>query len=264
MSFQDRWMGILPNGGAAGPRTQARMARLLESRRDLGYVEDGAILVCLPVLTGLYDLYVAASNETILAGACEDFLPGLVDLLGADATVNLKTELVAPFAPFGFSPIEQIHYYILDSLGGTEIVPQIRLASFEDVDTILEIDARSFPLPYRRGRDELLMHVSEASIVRVVDLGGLIAGFSILQPLGSCYHLGAIGVAAEHRGEGWGGKLLDDAIREAHFRGAESLGLTTQTRNVQARSLYEKRGFVGGPRADFWARAGQGLEIERF
>ncbi len=264
MTFEERWLAILPDGGAAGPRTRARMSGLLDRMPHLGHVSDDVVMVALPVLPGLLDLYVAERDEDSLVRSCATFLPELLSHLGSDVTVNLRSESTAPFVAYGFAPLEQIHYYTLDPLGPGRPDPRVRIADGEDLQAILAIDAASFPLPYRRGPEELNMHVQGASIVRVMDIGGQLAGFSILQPLGPRYHLGAVGVAPAHQGQGLGRLLLEDAIHAAHERGAASIGLTTQTRNVRARRMYEQRGFTGEPHPEFWARAGVGLEVHLF
>lgn|GEM_PF-1810629 len=264
MTFEERWLAILPDGGAAGPRTRARMAGLLERSPHLGHVSDGVIMVALPVLPRLFDLYVAARDEEILARSGSEFLPDLLAHLGPDVTVMLRSESTAPFVAHGFAPLEQIHYYTLEPLVPGRPDPRVRIADREDLPAILAIDAATFPLPYRRGPEELNMHVQGASIVRVMDIGGQLAGFSILQPLGPRYHLGAVGVAPTHQGQGLGRLLLEDAIHTAHQYGAASIGLTTQTRNVRARRMYEQRGFTGEPHPEFWARAGVGMEIHLF
>ena len=261
MSFEERWLNILPHGGAAGPRTRARMANLLIEMPHLGHVAHGVVMVALPILPGLYELYVAAKDESLLVAACAVFLPGLLETLGPATTVNLKSDFTKPFEPYGFAPIEQIHYYTLDRLAPGREDPRIRGAMIDDLPSLLTIDSAAFPLPYRRGRDEMRMHVQDASFVRVLEIAGVIAAFSILQPLGPRYHLGAVGVSPRHQGEGLGRLLLEDAIQVAFARGASGIGLTTQTRNVRARRLYEKRGFEGEPFSDFWARAGLGLEL---
>ena len=264
MTLEESWLRILPEGGFAGPRTRARMTRVLERMPHLGLVSDDVVMVALPILPELHEMYVAAIDEARLAACCARFLPGLLEVLGPGMTINLKADLTSPFEPYGFAPIEQIHYYTLERLSPCSPDPRVRMARVSDIETMLEIDSASFPLPYRRGPDEMLMHVRDASIVRVVVVDDQVAGFSIIQPLGPRFHLGAVGVSPSHQGLGLGRLLLDDAIHVALHAGATGIGLTTQTRNGRARSMYEKRGFEGQLHAEFWARAGLGVELHLY
>lgn len=56
--------------------------------------------------------------------------------------------------------------------------------------------------------------------------------------------IGLLGVAAEARGRGIGAALADKAVAWAHERGASSVAVATQARNVPALRLYAERGFL--------------------
>lgn len=55
----------------------------------------------------------------------------------------------------------------------------------------------------------------------------------------------AIGVVADRRGSGWGGKLLAGLLEMARGEGFDAVSLTTVAKwNRQAIVLYERHGFV--------------------
>lgn len=55
----------------------------------------------------------------------------------------------------------------------------------------------------------------------------------------------SVRIAADMRGLGLGGKLMEEAIRRARARGAVLVQLTTDARRDRARTFYERLGFKG-------------------
>lgn len=64
-------------------------------------------------------------------------------------------------------------------------------------------------------------------------------------PFQGMEHVGRLGmgVLAEHRGRGFGRRLLQGAIRGAHDRGIWRIELDVFASNARARHLYEREGF---------------------
>ncbi len=87
------------------------------------------------------------------------------------------------------------------------------------------------------------------------------AGFAILNAASGS--LDAIAVAAEHRGSGIGGLLLDAVIRDARARRLTELQLVTAQSNVAALSLFQRVGFEILERRRRFYRAGQDAVVLR-
>ncbi|MEU7921048.1 GNAT family N-acetyltransferase [Micromonospora zamorensis] len=73
--------------------------------------------------------------------------------------------------------------------------------------------------------------------------------------LGERLFLNGIAVAAEQRGRGWGGLLLDDGYELARQFGCTELALDVSLGNPGARRLYERHGFIEETYAE-WSEAG--------
>ena len=56
--------------------------------------------------------------------------------------------------------------------------------------------------------------------------------------------LNALAVAETHRGQGYGGEILDATIQDAYVRGLGSVCLDVHRNNKTAQRLYASRGFV--------------------
>jgi GNAT superfamily N-acetyltransferase len=62
-------------------------------------------------------------------------------------------------------------------------------------------------------------------------------------PIEGLCHVSMVFVAPDRWGEGLGGRLVDALLEEVRGRGYDRAQLWTQTENVRARRLYERRGF---------------------
>lgn len=84
---------------------------------------------------------------------------------------------------------------------------------------------------------------NENSEVLVVDIKGKVAGFisiSIDKKIGD---IGLIAIDENHRGKGFGGKLLNAALNWFNKKGAQEVEVVTQGRNLGSQKLYQKYGF---------------------
>ncbi len=79
---------------------------------------------------------------------------------------------------------------------------------------------------------------------KTLSVDGKIEGYLCATQLFEEAELLNIAVSPERRGNGYGGALLDDFLREMRSRGVERVYLEVRLSNVAARSLYEKRGFT--------------------
>ena len=132
----------------------------------------------------------------------------------------------------------------------------VRPLAEDDLQSVLSLERSVYPAPWR------IEHFA-----RVLDLaGGLgwvaaaaprgeIVGYAVGWVVGDEAELANIAVAAERRGGGIGGRLLEVFRDEARERGAARLYLEVRASNEIARSFYEGRGFeVVGRRPGYYSR----------
>lgn len=256
MTFAERWQALPHAGGIAGPRTVSWMDATARERPEHAYVGEDAILVALPVHASLVDLYMAGSDEAALTAALDREMPRLLAVIGPRPAIVVKGSEGHLLESHGFERVDELLYYVMDPLQAGADHPAIRPATPEDLAALLALDHAAFPRPYQRGRNELAVHLEGAATVKVAVADGMLFGFSILQPLGARYHLGAVGVHPDRQRQGWGRVLFLEAVHAANLAGATSLGLTTQVGNTPSRRIYESVGMVSQPLGPVWARNG--------
>ena len=83
----------------------------------------------------------------------------------------------------------------------------------------------------------------------LLDAEGRVCGTYSLRPIPEerRLHLGRFGIAPDLRGRGLGRLMIAEAVRMAYAGGAEKLTLYVYDRNLAARRLYERLGFVPSP-----------------
>lgn len=256
MTFAERWQSLPHAGGTAGPRTVGWMERTAREHPEHAYIGEDAILVALPVHPGLVDLYMAGQDETALVTALAREMPRLLAVVGPRPAIVVKGSEGHLLEPFGFERVDDLLYYLMDPIQAGAAHPLVRPAEVADLPELLELDHASFPRPYQRGLNEMTVHVEGTSLVKVAEDEGGIFGFSILQPLGERYHLGAVGVHPDRQRQGWGRILFQEAVHAAREAGATSLGLTTQVSNTPSRRIYETAGMTSERLGPVWARTG--------
>lgn len=256
MTFAARWRSLPHGGCVAGNRTLSWMERDALERPACAYLGDDAMLVPLLAHEGLIELYMAGKDAPALEGAIAREWPRIAANIGAAPLIVAKGTEGRHFAPHGFERIDELLYYLLDPLPPGEQHPSVRPAAAHELDALVMLDRAAFPAAFQRSRQEMAAHLNEVSVVRVASQGDRLIGFTILQPLGERYHLGAIGVSPAMQNRGWGKILLADALATARLAGAKAVGLTTQASNLSSRALYERFGMVATPAGPVWARRG--------
>lgn len=115
----------------------------------------------------------------------------------------------------------------------------VRVATPDDLDTLLELDAACFATPWgaKAWRGEF-----EASAI-VLLAGSPARGFACAVVIQACCELRRIGVDPAARGTGIGRSLLLDVIARAHQAGCDQVQLEVARGNVAACSLYRAHGF---------------------
>lgn len=110
-----------------------------------------------------------------------------------------------------------------------------------DLDQVAALEATLQPFPWSRGNfaDSLTAGYS----VWVCRLGGELIGFSVVMSVIDEAHLLNIGVAARYHGQGYGARLLRNAMQAARQGGATKLFLEVRPSNERAVELYRHFGF---------------------
>jgi ribosomal-protein-alanine N-acetyltransferase len=119
----------------------------------------------------------------------------------------------------------------------------IRTMNENDLHAVLAIEQASFPSPWKR---EHFLHEIAAphSYPCIAVCEGVVVGFVCLTSLFEEAQILDIAVAADRRGSGIAGKMLEYAIGAARDKGAEVMSLEVRSTNNAAISLYERFGFV--------------------
>jgi len=120
-----------------------------------------------------------------------------------------------------------------------------RLASTDDLDGVLAIEAASFNNPTTREWYEAELKRPEVCFIYVLRTPGTpVAGFCAFWLVIDQAHINNLAVLPELRGHGLGTQLLEAVIAEATQLGAILLTLEVRQSNAPALRLYEKAGFT--------------------
>ena len=136
--------------------------------------------------------------------------------------------------------------------------PLIRVLTSRDLDRIMEIELAAYPFPWTRGIFEDCLRVGYDC--RGVQLGPVLAGYSVLTHfVGEC-HLLNLCIDPAWQRRRLGSLLLEQALRTAISERCTSMFLEVRPSNEAGIRLYEKRGFrVVGERPDYY-RSERGRE----
>jgi ribosomal-protein-alanine N-acetyltransferase len=121
-----------------------------------------------------------------------------------------------------------------------------------DVDAVAALEAATFSRPWSVETFRRL--VGEATVlVRVADVVGTVAGYGVVMAVADQGEIANLAVAAQHRGRGLGGRLLDALLAAAAGAGVTRVYLEVRPSNTAARRLYAARGFTAlGRRRDYY------------
>jgi len=138
-----------------------------------------------------------------------------------------------------------------------EIPAHARTMVHEDLSQVSDIERRSYDFPWSHGvfRDCLLAGYT----CIVLERGDTIAGYGILSVAAGEAHVLNLCVDPEYRRLGYGDRLLDEMLRRAKAASVKEIFLEVRPSNVNALSLYRKKGFrqIAHRRAYYQARYGR-------
>lgn len=142
----------------------------------------------------------------------------------------------------------------------TRIRPMVK----EDLDRVLAIERQSFPYPWNRAffEEELVENGRTTCLVSVYQ--GKVVGYYTAWHVAGESSLNKIGVDPDFRGQGIGGRLVEDFLASSFGRGSEDCFLEVAVNNEPALALYEKFGFEKvGIRRNYYAQTGLDAYVMR-
>lgn len=111
-----------------------------------------------------------------------------------------------------------------------------------DLDGVMAIEPRVFPIPWSRQSYEELMKL-DTVVLRVAKRGTTLVGYTLFQWWGDELELHTIGVMPEEQRQGVGRRLLEDLFAYARQQGVARIFLLVRASNLAARALYEQFSF---------------------
>lgn len=140
-------------------------------------------------------------------------------------------------------------------------IPQVpvhtRTMVHDDLAQVSDIERRSYDFPWSHGvfRDCLLAGYT----CIVLERGDTVAGYGILSVAAGEAHVLNICVDPDYRRLGYGDRLLDELLARARSASVKEVFLEVRPSNVNALSLYRKKGFrqIAQRRAYYQARSGR-------
>lgn len=134
----------------------------------------------------------------------------------------------------------------------------IRKATLDDVEAIVYVGHRTWPLAYAglAGDDYVAMGLAkwwtveattalvEANRCTVAQVEGQVVGVAAAGPLDGELVLWKLYVVPEHQGRGIGGQLLDRVLADATLTGYRDIRLAYLDGNTRGARFYRDRGFV--------------------
>jgi len=132
--------------------------------------------------------------------------------------------------------------------------PLIRPLNWGDLDRIMEIELAAYPVPWTRGIFSDCIRVGYDCWGLV--LGQRLLGYSIQTSAAGEAHLLNLCIEPAWQRRGFGGLLLENAIRLARSRGCNSMFLEVRPSNRAGIALYQNRGFTQiGRRPGYYSAA---------
>lgn len=122
--------------------------------------------------------------------------------------------------------------------------PVIRPMTAEDIPTVIDLDQRSFSLPWPERSFRFEVTENPASRCWVAELDGRVVGMIVVWLLVDEAHVATLATHPDYRRQGIGKRLLAHALRQMLAEGAESSFLEVRESNVAAQEMYRKFGYV--------------------
>lgn len=110
-----------------------------------------------------------------------------------------------------------------------------------DLDAVTSLEASLQVFPWTRGNFEDSLKAGHS--VWVLRKGGELVGYSVVMAVIDEAHLLNIGISPAYQGQGFGARMLRNAMAAARHGGAATMFLEVRPSNEQAVALYRHFGF---------------------
>jgi [ribosomal protein S18]-alanine N-acetyltransferase len=124
----------------------------------------------------------------------------------------------------------------------------IRKMTLEDVPGVIDLDQKSFSLPWPERSFRFELTANPASRCWVADFDGRIVGMVVVWLIIDEAHVATLATHPDFRRRGIGTKLLSHALRHMIDEGARSSFLEVRESNSSAQEMYRKFGYEASGR----------------
>lgn len=121
---------------------------------------------------------------------------------------------------------------------------KIRRATFDDLDSLVEIEIDAFSTPWSQAALGVELSVNDTARYFVAEKDGKIIGYGGMWVIIDEAHITNLAVLTEYRGQGVGQALVDALKDQAREENCRAATLEVRLSNLIARRLYEKSGFA--------------------
>jgi ribosomal-protein-alanine N-acetyltransferase len=129
----------------------------------------------------------------------------------------------------------------------------IRKMSMDDVAAVVDLDRKSFSLPWPERSFRFELTENPASRCWVAELDGKVVGTIVVWLIVEEAHVATLATHPDYRRQGIGRRLLAHALRHLAQDGAHSSFLEVRESNVAAQEMYRKFGYeVSGRRRRYY------------
>ncbi|WP_254871006.1 ribosomal protein S18-alanine N-acetyltransferase [Bacillus sp. Marseille-Q1617] len=123
---------------------------------------------------------------------------------------------------------------------------EIRFMTVDDLDAVMEIEHRSFSIPWSREAFYNEIEQNHLSTYLVVEDGERVAGYCGVWLVVDEAHITNVAVLPDYRGQGLGEALMQRIMDISKKVGARVMTLEVRVSNKAAQGLYRKMGFQDG------------------
>src|SRR5512134_1804129 len=129
----------------------------------------------------------------------------------------------------------------------------IRKMTVDDVPAVVDLDQKSFSLPWPERSFRFELTDNPASRCWVAELDGNVVGMIVVWLIVEEAHVATIATHPDYRRQGIGKRLLAHALRHLMREGARSSFLEVRESNIAAQEMYRKFGYeVTGRRRRYY------------
>ena len=129
----------------------------------------------------------------------------------------------------------------------------LRKMTIDDIPAVVDLDQRSFSLPWPERSFRFELTDNPASRCWVAELDGKLVGMIVVWLIADEAHVATVAIHPDHRRQGIGKRLLAYSLRQMMQDGARSSFLEVRESNIAAQEMYRKFGYeVTGRRRRYY------------